>query len=203
MSEQAAEISDPDQALVALARAGDARSFEMLVVKYQRRVARSIGRFARAAPEIEDLTQEVFIRVFRGLANFKGDSTFSTWLYRIAINVGLNHVKRAKLTASLSVDTGSDDPDWDGMPEPATDEDPERQMIARQISSAVEAALADLNSDAREALMLYEDAGKSYLEIAAQTGAPIGTVRARIFRAREFIAKRLEPVLGPSRNRRW
>jgi RNA polymerase sigma-70 factor, ECF subfamily len=198
-----AEVIDPDQSLVQLARAGDHRAFEMLVVKYQRRVARSMSRFARAAPEIEDLTQEAFIRAFRGLPNFKGESTFSTWLYRIAVNVGLNHVKQARQTAALTVDVSSDDPDWDGVPEPATHEDPERQMIARQISETVDLALRDLNADGREALLLYEEDGLSYQEIAARTGAPIGTVRARIFRAREFIANRLEPVLGPNRDRRW
>lgn len=195
--------TDPDAALLSLARADDARAFEALVVKYQRRVARLASRYVRSAPEIEEIVQEVFIRAHRGLASFKGDSKFSTWLYRITVNFCLNHIDRQKRSPLVALDTQSDEPDWDGRPEPATDEDPERQLLAKQIAQTVESALADVNADGREALLLFEDEGLSYQEIAERTGVPIGTVRARIFRAREFIAERLEPVLGPSRNRRW
>lgn len=192
-----------DETLVALARSGDRKAFEMLVVKYQRRVARLVGRYVRNASDIEDLVQEAFIRAYRGLPAFRGDSAFGTWLYRIATNLSLNFVQRSRAgrTVSLTPLDGDDAPD--GPAEPAEGEDPERMLMARQIGAAIEVALAELNDDARRALLLYEMEGRQYKEIATLTGAPIGTVRARIFRAREHIAARLEPLLAPTRNRRW
>jgi RNA polymerase sigma-70 factor (ECF subfamily) len=194
---------DPDQALLDLARDGERRAFEALVVKYQRRVARLVSRYVRSAPEVEEVTQEIFVRAYRGIAAFKGGSKFSTWLYRISVNFCLNHIERERRSPIVALDTSDEEPDWNGAPEAANDEDPERRLIAKQIAATVEAALAELSTGGREALLLFEDEGLSYQEIADRTGVPIGTVRARIFRAREFIAQRLEPVLGPSRNRRW
>lgn len=186
--------------LVLLARAGDRRAFEMLVVQHQRRVARLVSRYVRNATDVEDLVQETFIRAWRGLDSFRGDSSFGTWLYRIATNLSLNHIKRTRPTVSLSMDH-EESPD--GPPEPAEGEDPERMLMAREIGATVERALAELNEDYRRALLLYEMDGRQYKEIAALTNAPIGTVRARIFRAREHIAARLEPLLTPTRGRRW
>lgn len=194
---------DPDGALLELARAGNARAFEALVVKYQRRVARLVSRYLRSTAEIEDATQDIFIRVYHGLAGFKGEAKFSTWLYRIAANHCLTVVAREKRSPLVSLDLDAQSPEWDGLPEPATDEGPERQLLAKEIARTVEDALAALNTDGREALLLYEDDGLSYHEIAERTGVPIGTVRARIFRAREAIATRLDTLLGPSRDRRW
>ncbi|MGA8053803.1 MAG: sigma-70 family RNA polymerase sigma factor, partial [Burkholderiales bacterium] len=134
---------------------------------------------------------------------FKGDSKFSTWLYRISVNFCLNHIEREKRSPIVDLDRSDEEPDWNGAPQAPNDEDPERRLSAKQIAATVEAALAELGTRGREALLLFEDEGLSYQEIADRTGVPIGTVRARIFRAREFIAQRLEPVLGPRRNRRW
>lgn len=195
------ETIDPDIELVRIAKTGDARAFEVLVVKYQRRIARHIARYVRRAIDVEDLVQDTFIRAYRGLAAFRGDSAFYSWLYRIATNVAITAVKN---------DPGM--PLGDNAPEERAEafepgvsdgDDPERKAIARQIAEAIERALARLQPDLAEALMLYEVEGKSYSEIARMLDIPVGTVRTRIFRAREFIAKRLEPVLGPQRPRRW
>jgi RNA polymerase sigma-70 factor, ECF subfamily len=194
--------ADQDAALVRLAQAGDARAFEALVVKYQRRIARHVARYIRAAGDVEDVVQETFIRAYRGLASFRGDSAFYSWLYRIATNSALTHLKRS----AQDVLVGDDAPDErsDAFEPGASDaEHPERTLIAKQIAEAVQRALAKLQPQLAEALLLYEVEGKPYAEIAAMLGVPIGTVRTRIFRAREFIMKRLEPVVGHQRNRRW
>jgi RNA polymerase sigma-70 factor (ECF subfamily) len=191
-----------DRELVRLAQAGDAKAFEALVVKYQRRIARHVARYVKAAGDVEDVVQETFIRAYRGLTSFRGDSAFYSWLYRIATNAALNHLQRAPGDVLLG----------DAAPEERTDafepgvsdgEDPERTLMAKQIAETVNRAVAKLQPELAEALMLYEIEGKAYAEIAGMLGIPIGTVRTRIFRAREFIAKRLEPVLEPQRRVRW
>ena len=194
--------TNPDAALVQLAQAGDAKAFEALVVKYQRRIARHVARYVKAAGDVEDVVQDTFIRAYRGLASFRGDSAFYSWLYRIATNAALSHLKRQPPEVLL----GDDEPDERAAafePGVSDEEHPERTLIAKQIAETVQAAIARLQPHLADALMLYEIEGKSYAEIAAMLGIPVGTVRTRIFRAREFIAKRLEPVLGPQRNRRW
>jgi RNA polymerase sigma-70 factor, ECF subfamily len=193
--------NDSDAELVALAQAGDERAYEALVVKYQRRIARHVARYVRRAVDVEDVVQETFIRAYRGLASFRGQSTFYSWLYRIATNAALNAVQREPMPADTP-----DDSDERAVPflAGASDaEDPERTLMASQIADAVARALARLKPELAEPLMLYEVEGKTYQQIAEMLGVPIGTVRTRIFRAREFIAKRLEPVLGPQRDRRW
>jgi RNA polymerase sigma-70 factor (ECF subfamily) len=191
-----------DAELVRLAQAGDAKAFEALVVKYQRRIARHVARYVKAAGDVEDVVQETFIRAYRGLASFRGDSAFYSWLYRIATNTALSHLQRDPGEVLLG----------DAAPEERADafepgvsdaEDPERTLFAKQIAETVQRALARLQPELAEALMLYEVDGKPYAEIAGMLGIPIGTVRTRIFRAREFIARRLEPVLEPQRPRRW
>ncbi len=194
--------TDQDAQLVRLAQAGDAKAFEALVVKYQRRIARHVARYVRHAGDVEDVVQEVFIRAHRGLASFRGDSAFFSWLYRIATNASLSHLKRSPNDVLL----GDDAPDEraDAFEPGVSDaENPERTLMAKQIGETVQRALAKLQPDLAEALMLYEVESKPYSEIAEILNIPIGTVRTRIFRAREFIARRLEPVLGPQRNRRW
>jgi RNA polymerase sigma-70 factor (ECF subfamily) len=195
-------VNDPDSSLVLLAQEGNARAFEALVVKYQRRIARHVARYVKLASDVEDVVQETFIRAYRGLGAFRGQSTFYSWLYRIATNAALTHLQRAPREVLLG----------DDAPEERTDafepgisdaEQPERVLMAKQIAQAVQQALAKLKPELAEALMLYEVENKPYAEIAEMLGIPIGTVRTRIFRAREFIAKRLEPVLGAQRNRRW
>ena len=191
-----------DAELVRLAQAGDARAFEALVVKYQRRIARHVARYVKASGDVEDVVQETFIRAYRGLPSFRGDSSFYSWLYRIATNAAVSHLQRAPDELLLG-DDGADERQHAFEPGISDGEDPERTLFARQIAETVQRALAKLQPELAEPLMLYEVEGKPYAEIATMLGVPIGTVRTRIFRAREFIAKRLEPVLAPQRPRRW
>jgi RNA polymerase sigma-70 factor (ECF subfamily) len=193
--------NDPDAQLVALAQSGDERAYEALVVKYQRRIARHVARYMRRAVDVEDIVQETFIRAYRGLASFRGQSTFYSWLYRIATNAALNALQREPLP--VSTDGAGDERAYAFEPGASDAENPERTLMASQIADAVQRALARLKPELAEPLMLYEVEGKSYPQIAEMLGMPLGTVRTRIFRAREFIAKRLEPVLGPQRDRRW
>jgi RNA polymerase sigma-70 factor, ECF subfamily len=196
------EDTDPDVELVRLAQANDARAFEALVVKYQRRVARHVARYLKSAADVEDAVQETFIRAYRGLAAFRGESAFYTWLYRIAANVAIRHLQRQPQHVLLGDDAPEERTDA-FQPGVSDSEQPERTLIAAQIADTVQRALAKLQPDLAEALLLYEVESKPYAEIATMLGIPIGTVRTRIFRAREFIARRLEPVLGPQRDRRW
>lgn len=194
---------DPDRELVRLAQGGDARAFEALLVKYQRRVARHVTRWVKRPSDVEDVVQDVFIKAYRGLPSFKGESSFYTWIYQIARNTSFNFVTRQHKHVVLRDDiSGEDAPEFEESVG-SDHEDPERGMLARQISDTVEAAMKRLQPDLAEALVLYEVEGKPYKEIAQMLQIPIGTVRTRIFRAREFIAKRLEPVVGPVRDRRW
>jgi RNA polymerase sigma-70 factor (ECF subfamily) len=189
---------EADAELVRLAQGGDERAFRALVVKYQRRIARHVARYVRRASDVEDVVKETFIRAFRGLASFRGESSFYSWLYRIATNAAFSFLKKS--AGEVEVEERFDE----GFEPGLTDEQsPERMLLARQIGDAVERAMARLQPELAEALVLFEVEGKSYKEIAHMLGTPIGTVRTRIFRAREFIARRLEPVLGPARDRRW
>ena len=194
--------TDQDAELVRLAQSGSEKAFEALVVKYQRRIARHVARYLKATGDVEDVVQDTFIRAYRGLASFRGDSAFYSWLYRIATNAALSHLKRAPGDVLLGDDAPEERADA-FEPGVSDAEDPERTLIAKQIAETVQRALARLQPDLAEALMLYEVEDKPYAEIAGMLGIPIGTVRTRIFRAREFIAKRLDPVLAPQRNRRW
>lgn len=199
----AMNATDPDRELVRLAQGGDMRAFEALMVKFQRRVARHVTRWVKRPSDVEDVVQEVFIKAYRGLPAFKGDSSFYTWIYQIARNTSFNFVTRQQKHVVLKDDiSGEDGPEFEDTV--GSDQDnPERSLLARQISDTVEAAMKRLQPDLAEALILYEVEGKPYKEIAEMLQIPIGTVRTRIFRAREFIAKRLEPVVGPVRDRRW
>lgn len=188
---------DADAELVRLAQAGDERAFQALVVKYQRRIARHVARYVRRAGDVEEVVQDSFIRAYRGLASFRGDSSFYSWLYRIASNAAFSFLKKDAQEARADE---RPDPFEPGVSDEQT---PERVLLAKQIGDAVERAMARLQPELAEALVLFEVEGKSYKEIAQMMGTPIGTVRTRIFRAREFIARRLEPVLGPARDRRW
>jgi len=197
------EHVDTDRELVRLAQQGDARAFEALVVKYQRRVARHVARWVKRASDVEDVVQEVFMKVYRGLASFKGESAFYTWVYQIARNTAFNFLTRQSKLVVLQDDAGGGEGDDRGDTHGSDSEDPERIMLAQQISDTVKLAMDKLQPELAEALVLYEVEGKQYKEIAQMLQIPIGTVRTRIFRAREFIAKRLEPVVGPVRSRRW
>jgi RNA polymerase sigma-70 factor (ECF subfamily) len=186
-----------DEELVARATAGDQDAFGQLVSRWERPIYALAYRTLRREEEARDVVQDAFLRAYRGLPSFRGDSSFYSWLYRIATNAAFSFLKK---------DAGEVHADEAAEPfEPGvTDEQtPERMLLARQIGDAVERAMARLQPELAEALTLYEVEGKSYAEVAQMMGTPIGTVRTRIFRAREFIAQRLEPVLGPARDRRW
>ncbi|WP_295433977.1 RNA polymerase sigma factor RpoE [uncultured Thiodictyon sp.] len=184
-----------DQALVLRAQAGDKRAFDLLVLKYQQKVANLIGRYVRDQSEVLDLTQEAFIKAYRALAGFRGESAFYTWLYRIAVNTVKNHlVAQGRRPPTDDVDTQTAE-QLDGggrLRESAT---PERQLLTDEIARTVQQALDALPEDLRTAIVLRELEGMSYEEIAAAMECPIGTVRSRIFRAREAIDKRLRPLL--------
>ena len=190
-----------DSELVRLAQLGDELAFEALVVKYQRRIARHVARYVPIASDVEDVVQEVFIRAFRGLRSFRGDSAFYTWLYRIATNASLTYLRGAPREEQLD-----DSEDERGNPfEPGISdgETPERTLMASQIADAVRQGLARMQPELVDALTLFEVEGKSYSDIAEMFDVPVGTVRSRIFRAREALAKRLGPMLAPHRDRRW
>jgi RNA polymerase sigma-70 factor, ECF subfamily len=196
------DSTNPDADLVRLAQAGNERAFEALVVKYQRRIARHVARYVGSATDVEDVVQETFIRAYRGLASFRGDSAFYSWLYRIATNAALNFLRRSPPAELLGDDAPEDRPDA-FEPGVSDNENPERILMASQIADAVQRGLSRLQPELVDALTLFEVEGKSYSEIAEMLAVPIGTVRTRIFRAREALAKRLEPVLDTQRNRRW
>jgi len=193
-----------DQQLVERAQRGDKHAFELLVVKYQRRLGRLISRFVRNVAEAEDLTQEAFIKAYRALPAFRGDSAFYTWLYRIGINTAKNHLlaqgRKAPTSTPFDTEEAEDFEDASLLHEVAT---PENELMSKQVVDVVNASLQQLPEDLRTALTLREIEGLSYEEIAAVMNCPIGTVRSRIFRAREVVATNLRPLLGTSEDKRW
>ncbi len=193
-----------DQQLVERAQRGDKKAFGLLVVKYQRKLARLLSRFVRDATEVEDVTQEAFIKAYRALPSFRGDSAFYTWLYRIGINTAKNHLvslgRRAPTVTSVDSEEAEGIEEGDQLRDLNT---PESQMMSRQLGETVNQALQELPEELRTAITLREIDGMSYEEIAQIMNCPIGTVRSRIFRAREAIAERLRPQLGTSKDRRW
>lgn len=185
----------PDDTLVARVQAGDKRAFDLLVLKYQHKVANLISRYLRDHSEVQDVTQEAFIKAYRALPRFRGDSAFYTWLYRIAINTVKNHlVARGRRPPGDDLDAEvAEQMDMGGrLREHAT---PERELLTDEIAQTVQVALDELPDDLRTAIVLREMEGLSYEEIAVAMECPIGTVRSRIFRAREAIDKRLRPLL--------
>jgi RNA polymerase sigma-70 factor, ECF subfamily len=202
-------IVDVDALLVERVQRGDQRAFEMLVVKYQRRIQRLIARMVRDVDLVEDIAQETFIRAYRALPNFRGESAFYTWLYRIAVNTAkkaLIGLRRDPLVTESSRAGAGDDDDADTSRvenELTTGETPESLMASRQIANTVNAAIEALSEDLRQAITLREIEGLSYEEIAEVMACPIGTVRSRIFRARDAIAQRLRPLLDTKDGDRW
>ncbi len=199
--------ADADALLVERVKQGDVRAFEMLVVKYQRRIERLIGRMVRDVDLVQDIAQETFIRAYRALPQFRGDSAFYTWLYRIAVNTAkkaLVDLKRDPLVSENSF-AGPDDGDETSRVEnELTDgETPEALLASKEVAGAVNAAIEALSEDLRQAITLREIEGLSYEEIAEVMNCPIGTVRSRIFRAREAIAARLRPLLDTRDGERW
>ena len=184
-----------DQALVERVQNGDSRAFDLLVQKYQNRISKLIARFVRNPADVQDVAQEAFIKAYRALPNFRGESAFYTWLYRIAINTAKNHlVAQGRKSPTYAVDVQEvekyDASEW--LKEYAT---PERDLLADEIQATVNSALEVLPSDLREAITLREIEGLSYEDIAQVMDCPIGTVRSRIFRAREDIDENLQPIV--------
>ena len=199
---------DVDAPLVERVKLGDVKAFEMLVVKYQRRIQRLIARMVRDVDLVPDIAQETFIRAYRALPNFRGESAFYTWLYRIAVNTAkkaLMDLKRDPLvTESARASRDDDDDNASRLENELTDgETPEAVLASKQIASAVNFAIEALSEDLRQAITLREIEGLSYEEIAELMNCPIGTVRSRIFRAREAIALRLRPLLDTREGERW
>jgi RNA polymerase sigma-70 factor (ECF subfamily) len=193
-----------DQALVERAQQGDHKAFELLVSKYQRRLTRLLARFVKDEHEVNDVTQEALIKAYRALPNFRGESAFYTWLYRIGINTAKNFLATNGKKMVISADVANEEGEmFDLSDQLADDHTPEAEMMNREILQTVEAAVARLPEDLRRAITLREMEGLSYDEIAQIMDCPIGTVRSRIFRAREVIAKDLRPLLDTSENQRW
>ena len=193
-----------DQQLVERAQRGDKHAFELLVVKYQRKLARLLSRLVRDPAEVEDVTQEAFIKAYRALPSFRGDSAFYTWLYRIGINTAKNYLvalgRRAPTSTGFDNEEAEGFEDADQLRDMAT---PESELEGKEIAAVVNRAMDALPEDLRTAITLREIEGLSYDEIADVMNCPIGTVRSRIFRAREAIAADLRPLLGTDKDRRW
>lgn len=184
-----------DQKLVARVQKGDKAAFDLLVRKYQHKVAKLVSRFVRDRSEVEDVTQEAFIKAYRALGGFRGESAFYTWLYRIAVNTAKNYLEslgRRAPGANVEIDGAEQSEAAEGLREQAT---PERYLLTEEIAATVRRALENLPEDLRTAITLREIEGLSYEEIAEVMDCPIGTVRSRIFRAREAIDKELKPLL--------
>lgn len=193
-----------DRILVERVQAGDKQAFGLLVTKYQRKLARLVSRMVRDPAEVEDIVQDSFIRAYKALPNFRNDSAFYTWLYRIGVNTAKNwlvtHGRRAQLTSTTD---GEDTENYDEPELLRNNETPERLLMTKQIGETVNAVVEALPEDLRTALTLREIEGLSYEEIADVMDCPIGTVRSRIFRARDVIALKLRPLLDTTAEKRW
>jgi len=193
-----------DQELVERAQRGDKRAFGLLVEKYQRKLGRLLSRMIRDPAEVEDVVQEAFIKAYRALPNFRGESAFYTWLYRIGINTAKNYLvsmgRRPRVTAEIELEDAENFEDGEDLRTIAT---PESELMSKQVAQTVNDTVAALPEELRTAITLREIEGLSYEEIATMMGCPIGTVRSRIFRARETIAEKLRPLLETPENRRW
>ncbi|CAN5757853.1 RNA polymerase sigma factor RpoE [soil metagenome] len=193
-----------DQLLVERVQRGDKKAFELLVSKYQRKLMRLVSRLVHDQAEAEDVVQEAFIKAYRALANFRGDAAFYTWLYRIGINTAKNYLvsqgRRAPTSTDADIEEAETFFDADGLRDINT---PESLLASKQIAETVNAAMMSLPEELRNAISLREIEGLSYEEISEVMSCPIGTVRSRIFRAREAIAEKLRPILGTGLDQRW
>lgn len=194
--------------LVERTVAGDQKAYELLVIKYQRRIERLIGRMVRDSDLVEDIAQETFIRAYRALSQFRGEAQFYTWLYRIAVNTAkkaLVDLKRDPLVSETTLRGGGDEEDETSSVENelTSAETPETVLAAKEIAAAVNSAMEALPDELRQAVTLREIDGLSYEEIAEVMNCPIGTVRSRIFRAREAISAKVKPMLENQTGKRW
>lgn len=199
-----AQNREIDQMLVLRAQQGDKKAFGMLVEKYNRKLGRLLGRMIRDQAEVEDVVQESFIKAYRALPNFRGDSAFYTWLYRIGINTAKNYLvstnRRPKVIQEVEIE---DVENFDDGSEMRTMDTPESAMMSKQIAQTVNDTVASLPEELRTAITLRELEGLSYEEIATLMQCPIGTVRSRIFRARETISEKLRPLVDAKEGKRW
>jgi len=193
-----------DKQLVERAQRGDKRAFDLLVIKYQRKLARMLSHFIRDAAEVEDVMQETFIKAYRSLSSFRGESAFYTWLYRIGINAAKNflvaHGRRASTTNGFDITDAENFEEGSQLRDLNT---PESELMSKQIVQTIHQTLQDLPEELRTAISLREIEGLSYEEIAIIMSCPTGTVRSRIFRARDAIADKLRSVMEIGKNKRW
>lgn len=193
-----------DQQLVERAQHGDKHAFELLVAKYQRKLGRLLSRFIRNPTEVEDVVQEAFIKAYRALPSFRGESAFYTWLYRIGINAAKNYLvsegRRPPTTTEFDSEEAEGFEDAEQLRNINT---PENELMSKQVAETVNKAMDSLPEELKTAITLREIEGLSYEEIASMMNCPIGTVRSRIFRARETIAEKLRPMLGTDKDTRW
>jgi RNA polymerase sigma-70 factor (ECF subfamily) len=195
---------DIDRQLVARAQRGDKQAFELLVEKYQRKLARLLSRFIRDPAEVEDVTQEAFIKAYRALPAFRGDSAFYTWLYRIGINTAKNYLMAMGRRAPTSTEVEAEEAEGFEEGEQLRDiNTPESLLLSNEIARTVNATIEGLPEELRTAIQMREIEGMSYEDIAKAMDCPIGTVRSRIFRAREAIAEQLRPLLDTRKDKRW
>jgi RNA polymerase sigma-70 factor (ECF subfamily) len=193
-----------DRQLVERAQRGDKRAFELLVEKYQRKLARLLSRFIRDPAEVEDVTQEAFIKAYRALPAFRGDSAFYTWLYRIGINTAKNYLMAMGRRAPTSTEVEAEEAEGFEEGEQLRDiNTPESVLLSNEIAETVNSTIEALPEELRTAIQLREIEGMSYEDIAQVMNCPIGTVRSRIFRAREAIAEQLRPLLDTRKDKRW
>ena len=193
-----------DRQLAARAQSGDKQAFELLVEKYQRKLARLLSRFIRDPAEVEDVTQEAFIKAYRALPAFRGDSAFYTWLYRIGINTAKNYLMAMGRRAPTSTEVEAEEAEGFEEGEQLRDiNTPESLLLSNEIAQTVNRTIEGLPEELRKAIQMREIEGMSYEDIAQAMDCPIGTVRSRIFRAREAIAEQLRPLLGTSKDKRW
>ncbi len=196
MNEQTEVTGDVDQELVQRVQRGDKRAFDLLVLKYQHKIIHLVNRYIKDAAEAEDVAQDTFIKAYRALADFRGESAFYTWLYRIAINTAKNYLlTRARRNYDLEVEV-QDAEQVENAPQLKDYDTPDGHLLSEEIYAAVQDTIESLPDEMRVAIMLREYEGLSYEEIATAMDCPIGTVRSRIFRAREAIDEKLKPLLN-------
>ena len=184
-----------DEDIVLRVQRGDRSAFDFLVIKYQHKIIQLVNRYVKDPSEAQDVAQEAFIKAYRALGNFRGDSAFYTWLYRIAINTAKNYlVSRSRRSSDYQVDI-QDAEALENAPQLQGMETPERLLLNQEIIDTIKTAIDKLPEEMRTAIMLREFEGMSYEEIAEAMDCPVGTVRSRIFRAREAIDNKLNPLL--------
>ena len=206
ISKAAAPAENTDMMLVERTVAGDQKAFELLVIKYEKRIQRLIGRMVRDVDLVEDIAQDTFIRAYRALPQFRGDAQFYTWLYRIAVNTAKKALMDLKRNPTVSENFFKSDDDDETSRienEQTSSETPEAVLASKEIAEMVNAAMDALPEELRQAITLREIEGLSYEEISLAMNCPIGTIRSRIFRAREAISQKIKPLLENQSGKRW